>query len=272
METVTKSETLMWETLMRDESVPLEDSQVGLLVDLVEASRREASDSRAEFMALAATQSYPRLYVRHPGLAKQYVAHLSDLEELESVGLLRLRVNAKRDVWHFSVRPEGFRFYAEHMRQLGTPIERVEKVTRRLLDQLGFQQRYPEAYQSLALAEGLLWVDGSQDQLTAIGHHCREAMQEFISVLVAQARPPEVSANPANTVARLQAVVRSRLLGDSVSAFLEALIAYWGTLSDLVQRQEHGGKREGRPLALEDARRVVFQTLNVMYEVDRALA
>jgi hypothetical protein len=37
------------------------------------------------------------------------------------------------------------------------------------------------------------------------------------------------------------------------------------------KRQEHGGQKEGRPLTWEDARRVVFQTLIVMYEIDRAL-
>ncbi len=53
--------------------------------------------------------------------------------------------------------------------------------------------------------------------------------------------------------------------------FLEALIGYWGTVSDLIQRQVHGAQREVERLGIEDGRRVVYQTLNVMYEVDRAL-
>jgi len=56
-----------------------------------------------------------------------------------------------------------------------------------------------------------------------------------------------------------------------VSAFLDALLVYWGTACDLVQRQEHGSQREGAPLTWEDARRVVFQTMLVMYEVGRAV-
>ena len=31
-------------------------------------------------------------------------------------------------------------------------------------------------------------------------------------------------------------------------AFLDALLAYWGTVNDLVQPQEHGGQREGEAL------------------------
>jgi hypothetical protein len=57
-----------------------------------------------------------------------------------------------------------------------------------------------------------------------------------------------------------------------VKAFLEALVAYWGTVNDLIERQEHGAKREGEQLGVEDARRVVFQLLIVMNEIDRALA
>src|SRR5439155_2241153 len=55
------------------------------------------------------------------------------------------------------------------------------------------------------------------------------------------------------------------------TAFLDALIGYWGAVSDLVQRQEHGGQREGAELTWHDARRVVFQVAMVMFEVDSAL-
>jgi hypothetical protein len=60
-------------------------------------------------------------------------------------------------------------------------------------------------------------------------------------------------------------------LGESVFEYLGALLNYFGCLSDLIQRQEHGGQREGQQLDWEDARRVVLQTIVVMFEVDRAL-
>jgi hypothetical protein len=49
----------------------------------------------------------------------------------------------------------------------------------------------------------------------------------------------------------------------------EAIIGYWGAVSDLAQRQEHGAQKEGDPLTLEDSRRLVFHTAFVMYELDR---
>ena len=51
----------------------------------------------------------------------------------------------------------------------------------------------------------------------------------------------------------------------------EKLVDYWHAVSNLAQRQEHAASREGSSLTEDDARRVVFQTLNVMVEIDRAL-
>jgi hypothetical protein len=56
-----------------------------------------------------------------------------------------------------------------------------------------------------------------------------------------------------------------------VPLFLDALIAYWRAVSNLVQRQEHGVQKAGSQLVFEDGRRVIFQTAIVMFEVDRAL-
>jgi hypothetical protein len=52
---------------------------------------------------------------------------------------------------------------------------------------------------------------------------------------------------------------------------LDALLAYWGTTSDLAQRQEHGAQKEGEVLTWEDSRRLVFHTAIVMVEIDRTL-
>jgi hypothetical protein len=53
--------------------------------------------------------------------------------------------------------------------------------------------------------------------------------------------------------------------------FAAALLAYFGTTSDLIVRQEHAARKEGERLVWEDARRVVFQTASVMFELDRFL-
>jgi hypothetical protein len=54
----------------------------------------------------------------------------------------------------------------------------------------------------------------------------------------------------AKTVARIRVVLdrRSLRLSTTEKPFLDALLVYWGTVSDLVQRQEHGGQKEGTPL------------------------
>jgi hypothetical protein len=44
-----------------------------------------------------------------------------------------------------------------------------------------------------------------------------------------------------------------------------------GTVYELTGRQSHQARREAQTLTAEDARRVVFQTMVVMYEVDTAL-
>jgi hypothetical protein len=71
--------------------------------------------------------------------------------------------------------------------------------------------------------------------------------------------------------AGIRAVLNARALGDTRRALLAALLAYWGTVSDLVQRQEHGAQKQGEPLTWEDTRTVVFQTAIVMFEIARTV-
>jgi hypothetical protein len=69
----------------------------------------------------------------------------------------------------------------------------------------------------------------------------------------------------------MRTAIQARLTSEKVGAFASALLHYWGTLIDLVSRQEHRASTEAAELNFEDARRVVFQTLVVMFEIDRAL-
>jgi hypothetical protein len=82
----------------------------------------------------------------------------------------------------------------------------------------------------------------------------------------------DVPSDPANTVARIRAVLDTKALGEAHGAMLKALLAHWGTVSDLVQRQEHGAQKEGETLTWEDTRRVVAQTAVVMFEIARVVA
>jgi hypothetical protein len=154
-------------------------------------------------------------------------------------------------------------------------LDQVESQIRRYLDDDAFRLKHPRAFDKWAQAEQLLSRPDAVQQLTAIGHLCREAMQAFATELIEHHRPASatVDQDPQHTVARIQAVIaheRSQL-GKYEKPFLDALIAYWGTTSDLVQRQEHGAQKEGEALTLADAQRVVFHTAIAMFEVDRSL-
>jgi hypothetical protein len=65
--------------------------------------------------------------------------------------------------------------------------------------------------------------------------------------------------------------MRRQQLGSTEWRFLDALLAYWGALTDLMQRQAHGALKKGEMLGWEDARRVVFHTAIVMFEIDKAI-
>src|SRR6266545_1563688 len=212
--------------------------------------------------------------VMHPGLpGRQMRVHQGDVDILEADGLLLVTQIGR---WHrsFVVTPLGFSLYEELQHRSGAPTQQVEETLTRYLDSDAFQRSYPEAHRKWADAAERLSRSDSQQQWTMIGHLCREAMQAFATELVEQHKPPAVTPDKAKDVARIRAVLdqRKSMLRTTVAPFLDALLAYWGTVSDLVQRQEHGSQKEGPPLVWEDGRRVVFQTAVVMFEIDRALS
>lgn len=250
--------------------IVLEEQQVELLRTLVEAHRRV--EPREEFLVMRAISAAPGGPISHHGLPEGLMVMEADLRALARVGLIDFP-HRSHGVSTFSVTARGIQYYIA-LQEQGPPTERVEQAMRRHIDADAFKARHPAAYAKWEKAEELLWAADAQSQLTAIGHHCREAVQDFASVLVAQYKPPNCPADPTSTVARVRAVlnVRRTSLPSTVHPFLDALLTYCGTVLDLHQRQEHGAQREGRPLTWEDGRRVVFQTLLVMYELDRALS
>lgn len=69
----------------------------------------------------------------------------------------------------------------------------------------------------------------------------------------------------------MRAAIKARLTSNSVTKFADALLTYWQAIDQLVQRQEHRASVENVELSWEDGRRVVFQTMIVMFEIDRAI-
>jgi hypothetical protein len=99
-------------------------------------------------------------------------------------------------------------------------------------------------------------------------------MQEFADQLIKISQVPDDSKGKADTTARIRALLAAtgQQLGTKEKDFLKSLVSYWSDVYDLTHRQEHGFQKEGSPLIWEDARRVVFHTFLVMFEIDRALS
>lgn len=252
------------------DQILLEPVQKELLTTLVEAARNTPRDNRQKFFVLQSSGGDELLHSYVPKDKTQI--YFGDVEVLSNEGLLALGYGSGGTP-NFDITPLGFQYCEYLKKKSGEPVERIEATMKDFLDAQNFVKRYPEAYKKWSLAEDLLWKTDSQQQLTTIGHLCREAVQEFAGYLVYSHNPPNVTNDKSKTVARLKAIIDLKVkdLSDTKKGLFDAMIAYWGTVNDLIQRQEHDSQKEGQPLIWEDARVVVFQTLIIMFEIDRIL-
>lgn len=241
--------------------MPLEKEQRDLLARMVEAERSVDASEREAFHIVETSQGF---VVRHPGWMGGSV-YPGDLRELAESGLLRLVQNGK-GFEKYDVTGNGRRYYEWMKEQEGQPVDQVEAEVRHLLDGEAFQKQHPIAYARWAAAETELWGADSATALTDIGHACRESLVRFLTDLVEERQAENANPDPQGTMDRLRAVLKTVELSDAVEALL---LAYFGYVWDLVQRQEHGAQKEGESLRWEDARRVVFHTAMVMFELDR---
>jgi hypothetical protein len=166
------------------------------------------------------------------------------------------------------VTPEGLRL--TRRTQLAQRAAGLEGQLEAYVDEDAFGARYERAYEKFL--ESAEFLEASPERhATRVGLCCREAVHAFADELgrIYGANFPA----KAGTVTKLRAVLATKPdPSPSVHALLDALVSYWGTLSDLVERQVHEATREKEPLTGEDARRVHFHTMLVMYEVDRTLS
>ncbi len=254
------------------EDILLEPEQVNLLFFLVESIKAVPREERIKI--IGQQDMHGKSHIMHKGFPDgKIVVLLGDIEALHYVGLVNL-VMLGTGSFKFDVTPLGFKYYETQQSKSIESTERIQSSVKRFLDGDRFRLSYPLAFSKWTKAELQLWASDSTHDLSTIGHLCREAMQEFASTLVERYKPPTVDVAKAHDVARLRAVIKQRAgtLPDTLTPFLEALVVYWGTLSDLVQRQEHAGQKEGRPVTWEDARRIVFHTAIVFLELDKAIA
>lgn len=252
------------------DKILLEAVQEDLIIRIVEAARNTLIEHRVKFLV---AQSFEGDTLVHPSIPEnRNQIYFGDVEALGREGLLAIGYGS-HGTPSFDVTPFGFKYYEYLKKRMGQSGERVETTIKKYLDTHIFQQKYPESYKKWISAEQALWAVDNSEQGTSIGHLCREAVQEFAEVLIKENQPPDAPKDKTKTVARLKAIINAKSddLGKTEKPFLEALLEYWGTLIDLIQRQEHGGQKEGKTLIWEDARKVVFHTMIVMFEIDKAL-
>lgn len=201
-----------------------------------------------------------------PGIGREDVPE-GDVLMLEREGLIYAIAYSKRDANPtFVLTPEAIEYYAETRER--EPVPRQETELRRFLDSETFKVDHPKAYAKWTEADALLWRADSEREFTTVGHKVREALQEFATEAVELYDPPEVETDKALVNKRLGAVIAklAPALRERRAALLRALGDYSEATLGVVQRQEHGGQKEGEELTWHDARRVVFHAASVMYE------
>lgn len=242
----------------------LEPEQEQLLVDMVEAAngvpRHEQSWHLGGEVLEDGVMGGP--WGQRPVLE-------DDVDALEKAGLLkatRLNYVYGND---YVLTPAARSHYASVKRRTGEPAARQEEHLRSLIESDELRATAPVAYEKWIEAERLLWSANSENELSTIGHKLREALQDFASALVEIHHPPEVNPDATKTLDRLSAVIKQHHpgLGERRLRLFNGLFDYWRVTIELVQRQEHGGQKEGEPLEWEDGRRAVFHTAVVMIEV-----
>lgn len=249
--------------------IRLMPQQIDLLCKLVEVERSVPDEKRGKFIVSSCIGRVSDTFMHPVGL--QVVGCSQDVEILGQYGLVSIGTSS-RGTMNFFVTPDGFLFY-EHIKLQGPRAERVEEEMRAHLSSDDFKRVFPLAFEKWIQADSQLWSSDSREQLTTVGHLCREAMQDFADELMNVLAVPEPHPPKDKTVARLRKTFDTspRRVSKTTRDFLDALIGYWGAVSDLAQRQEHGSQRDGGELLWEDARRLVFQTLVVFYEIQHTL-
>lgn len=242
----------------------LTSDQQRLLFLIVEASRAVA---REEFHFFPSFRE-----IQHSGLSNSCEIFPTDLRALHNTRLLDLQPRSED---HFAFEPTalGFEVYGKLKQREGEPGQRVESAVRTYFDHDSFGKAHPEAVKKWIQAEDLLWKSDTLPQLTTIGHLAREAMQEFADSLTKRYGVAAGGIDKAKTVTRVKLVLDSfqGKLGTTEQEFLNALLEYWRMVNELVQRQEHGALKERENLVWEDARRIVFQLMVVMFEIESSL-
>lgn len=252
------------------EQISLEPEQEGLLALMVETQRSVPREQRHPFHVMKAMGRPPTLW--HPALKHEetFISE-GDVLTLAEYNLLRVGYTS-RGSQTYDVTNTGYAYYEEMKYAQGTPLERVQIEIRNYFEDLGsFRMNHADAFRKWVEAEEVLWKKDSETRLSTVGHLCREAVILFTDKLVEVHKPESVDEDSQHVVRRVEAVLKQRSrIGKAENEALGNLVRYWYSLNQLIQRQEHEAVREAESLMWEDARRVVFVTAFLLFEIHRA--
>ena len=255
------------------DQINLESEQIQLLNKIVEAHRNVKSEHRDDFKVLNQQGSGKIVGIIHNGFpSKSISANRFDIEALANNYLIVILRNSRHN-FNFHLTPLGFEYYEHKKEKDRTAARNIELNIKNYINDFEFKKKYEIAFQKWIEADKLLWESDTNNKLTQIGHLCRETIQEFIDNLIIIFKI-DTDKDKAKIIARFKNIIEhlSDKLSKTEKQFLSNLLAYCGSIIDLIQKQEHNALKENEQLKWEDGRRVVFQTLNVMYETDRSFS
>ena len=248
----------------------LEAEHEALLRDIVEARRNVKGGERKHFEWLQFPEEYRgKGQLMHDGLPGRKVVVNSAMMDVLLNGPLTRRYGTSGALIYFDVSPEGLRYYETLMEAQGAPVAKVEERMREALLRPEFQKAHRKPYAKWVEAEALLWKADAKDDESKIGLLCVEAATLFVDELVEIHAPPGVPTDRKKSKDRLSAVVKHVRpnLGKAEAEWVDALFAYWSKVVALAQRVKHAADKEGEEIVWDHARRAVYQTLSLMYEM-----
>jgi hypothetical protein len=255
-----------------EEFEELEAHQNILISTIIEAHRSLPIGKRTEFLV---TTDSSGTSMMHPSLPNNSLdVSTVDLKMLDSAEYIKIESNVNSNA-SFSFYPtsKGIKYY-EYLKQnnIGT-FQQIDNEVRNYLTNSNFPLIYPLAFAKWKEANNLLWQAENQINCSTIGHLCRESVQEFLDIIISKYNLANKYPDKAHTKNRFEGIINYNkgTLGKTLPKFIEAIADYWNCLIEIIQRQEHSGLKDGEELGFEDARRVVFHTAILFYEVNRIM-
>ncbi|MBI2304776.1 MAG: hypothetical protein HYU86_08545 [Chloroflexi bacterium] len=237
--------------------------QEEILFKLVEADRRARQTGTARTIFPVRTFGGDSFLIGGEEIEGDY----DDFLELGNKGYINLTMNSRGE-YGGAVTTEGLTYYKNKRSEL-PPLEQLVRARFAYLSG-ETSKRHATVAQLLKEAGNLLWDAEHEFDFSAIGHKCREALQEF-SISLYQDLCPDGESLPKDKTLNKMCAVTSKLkpkLGDTDYGLASALFGMWKAVNLLAQKVEHRSQKEGLPLVFEDAERLVLYSHLVVTEID----